>query len=203
MPFVAGSISRIWPASARSRVQTFRRHFRKAFQWVWFNLIVLRLRRHPEEPIIGAFDCTFVPKSGTETWGLGQFFSSLTGKPQEGLEVSVLGIVATGSRRAFGVDVTQTPSGLPTGEEDGYSRVDFYLEQIIDLYDPLADLGVTYWVGDGFYAKQKVFDTVTGLGGDLITRLRSDANLRYLQATATHGPAEGRPRCAKAVRRQN
>ena len=168
--------------------QTFRRHFKKAFQWVWFNLVILRLRRHPEEPIIGAFDCTFLPKSGTETWGLGQFFSSLAGKPQKGLEVSVLGIVATSSRRAFGIDATQTPSDLPTGEEDGYSRVDFYLEQITDLYDQLADLGVTYWVGDGFYAKQKVFDTVTDLGGDLITRLRSDANLRYLY---TGPPKEG------------
>ena len=173
---------------SRFHEQTFRRHFKKAFQWVWFNLIVFRLRRHPEEPIIGAFDCTFLPKSGTETWGLGQFFSSLAGKPQKGLEVSVLGIVATSSRRAFGIDATQTPSDLPTGKKDGYSRVDFYLEQITDLYDQLADLGVTYWVGDGFYAKQKVFDTVTDLGGDLITRLRSDANLRYLY---TGPPKEG------------
>jgi len=168
--------------------QTFRRHFKKAFQWIWFNLIVFRLRRHPEEPIIGAFDCTFLPKSGTETWGLGQFFSSLAGKPKKGLEVSVLGIVATSSRRAFGIDATQTPSDLSTGEEEGYSRVDFYLEQITDLYDHLADLGVSHWVGDGFYAKQKVFDTVTDLGGDLITRLRSDANLRYLY---TGPPKEG------------
>jgi len=168
--------------------QTFRRHFKKAFQWVWFNLVILRLRRHPEEPIIGAFDCTFVPKSGSETWGLGQFFSSLAGEPKKGLEVSVLGVVATSSRRAFGVDATQTPPDLPTGEQDGYSRVDFYLEQIIDLYDRLADLGVSYWVGDGFSAKQKVFDTVTDLGGDLITRLRSDANLRYLY---TGPPKEG------------
>jgi len=173
--------------------QTFRRHFKKAFQWVWFNLIVFRLRRHPEEPIIGAFDCTFLPKSGTKTWGIGRFFSSLAGRPKKGLEVSVLGIIATSSRRAFGVDATQTPSDLPTGdsptgEKDGYSRVDFYLGQITDLYDQLADLGVSYWVGDGFYAKQKVFDTVTDLGGDLITRLRSDANLRYLY---TGAPKEG------------
>jgi hypothetical protein len=81
--------------------------------------------------------------------------------------------------------------------------VDFYLEQITDLYDQLADLEVSYWVTGGFYAKQKVFDTAGDLGGDLITRLRSDANLRYLQATATHRPAEGRPRRTKAVRRQN
>lgn len=167
--------------------QTFRRHFKKAFRWVRFNLTVFRLRHHPEEPIIGVFDCSFLPKSGTKTWGIDRFFSSLAGRPKQGLEVSVLGIVATGSRRAFGVDATQTPSDLSTDQEDGYTRVDFYLKQISDLYDRLADLGVSYWVGDGFYAKQKVFDTVTDLGGDLITRLRSDANLRYLYT----GPPKG------------
>ena len=45
--------------------------------------------------------------------------------------------------------------------------MDFYLEQIVDLYDPLADLGVSYWGAGGFYAKQKIFDTITDLGGDL------------------------------------
>jgi len=86
--------------------------------------------------------------------------------------VSILGVVATESRRAFGVDATQTPS---------------------DLYDQLAGLGVSYWVEDGFYAKQKVFDTVTDLGGDLITRLRSDANLRYLY-TGPRREGPGRPK---------
>ena len=86
--------------------QTFRRHFRKAFRWVWFNLTVFRLRRHPEEPIIGVFDCSFLPKSGTKTWGIDRFFSSLAGRSKKGLSAEVLGIVATGSRRAFGVDAT-------------------------------------------------------------------------------------------------
>ncbi|MFB6278170.1 MAG: hypothetical protein ABEK75_01565 [Salinibacter sp.] len=35
--------------------QTFRRHFRKAFDWVAFNLVVLRLRRRSGEELIGAF----------------------------------------------------------------------------------------------------------------------------------------------------
>jgi hypothetical protein len=173
---------------SRFHEQTFRRHFQKAFQWVWFNLTVCRLRRHPEEPVIGVFDCSFLPKSGTETWGLDQFFSSLAGRSRKGLEVSMLGVVATKSRKALGIDATQTPPDLPADQTDGYSRVDFYLEQIIDLYGELTDLGVSYWVGDGFYAKQKVFSTVTGLGGDLITRLRSDANLRYLY---TGAPKDG------------
>jgi len=48
----------------------------------------------------------------------------------------------------------------------------------------------------GFYAKQKVFDTVTDLGGDLIIRLRSDANLRQATAIYTGPPKEkpGRPK---------
>ena len=173
--------------------QTFRRHFRKAFRWVALNLTILRLRRHPGEPLIGVFDCTFLPKSGTETWGLDRFFSSRAGRSKRGLEASILGIVATGSRRAFGVDATQTPPDLSTSQESGYTRVDFYLEQMIDLYDRFADLGVSYWVGDGFYAKHKVIDAVTGLGGDLITRLRSDANLRYLYS----GPRKNGPGAPK------
>jgi len=73
------------------------------------------------------------------------------------------------------------------------------LSRSLDLYDQLADLladlGAPYWVGDGFYAKQKVFDTVTGLGGNFITRLRLDANLRYLYTGPDYcreGP--GRPK---------
>jgi len=83
--------------------QTFRRHFRKAFGWVALNLTILRLRRHPKEPLIGVFrrnfcGCTFVPKSGTESYGIGQFFSSAAGRSERGQEVSILGVVATKSR---------------------------------------------------------------------------------------------------------
>jgi hypothetical protein len=166
--------------------QTFRRHFQKAFRWVALNLTILRLRHHPGEPLIGVFDCTFVPKSGTESYGLGRFFSSAAGRSERGQEVSILGVVATRSREAFGVDATQTPAGLSgspfSGEDpsEEYSSVDFYIEQIQDLQGRLAKMGVSYWVGDGFYAKRKVFGAITEMDGDLITRLRSDANLRYL-----------------------
>lgn len=166
--------------------QTFRRHFQKAFRWAALNLTILRLRRHPREPLVGVFDCTFVPKNGTESYGIGRFFSSAAGRPERGQEVSILGAVATESREAFGIDATQTPADLSRSDSseekssEGYSSVDFYIEQIQDLQGQLAELGVSYWVGDGFYAKQKVFRAVTGKGGDLITRLRSDANLRYL-----------------------
>jgi hypothetical protein len=150
------------------------------------------------------FDCTFVPKSGTESYGLGRFFSSAAGRPERGQEVSILGVVSTESREAFGVDATQTPAGLsgsPSSKEDSskecsseeYSSVDFYIEQIQDLHGRLAEMGVSYWVGDGFYAKRKVFRAITEMDGNLITRLRSDANLRYLY-TGPRKTGPGRPK---------
>ena len=172
---------------SRLSEQTFRRHFQKGMDWVALNLTMLRLQAHPRERLIGVFDCTFVPKSGTASYGVDSFFSSALGRATRGQEVSILGVVAVQSRRAFAVDATQTPPGLP--RPSGYSAVDVYIEQIQDLHPRLAALGVTCWVGDGFYAKRKVFDAVTALGGTLITRLRSDANLRYLYT----GPPLDRP----------
>lgn len=178
--------------------QTFRRHFQKAFRWVVLNLTVLRLRRHPREPLIGVFDCTFLPKNGTESYGLGRFFSSAAGRPERGQEVSILGVVATKSREAFGVDATQTPAEISRSSSsdnpsEEYSSVDFYIEQFQDLQGKLAEMGVSYWVGDGFYAKRKVFGAITEMDGDLITRLRSDANLRYLY-TGPQKDGPGRPK---------
>ena len=86
--------------------QTFRRHFRKAFDWVAFNLVFCRLRRHSGEPLIGAFDCTYLPKSGKKTWGLGYFFSSTAGKNMRGLEVSILGAMTTKGGEPVGRDAT-------------------------------------------------------------------------------------------------
>jgi len=76
---------------------------------------------------------------------------------------------------------------------DHYTRIDVYREQLLDLARRLeeADIGLSCWVGDGYYAKKKMFAAVDRIGSHLITRLRSDANLRYLYTgppTGTQGP---------------
>lgn len=79
----------------------------------------------------------------------------------------------------------KTPSiSAETGssEKGGYTRVDFYCEWLFELAPRLreADSPIDCWVTGGYYAKQKVFETIDKIGADLVTRLRSDANLRYL-----------------------
>ncbi|NBB85379.1 MAG: transposase [Bacteroidetes bacterium] len=173
--------------------QTFRRQFAKTFDWIAFNLAVLRLRRHPRERLIGVFDCSFLPKSGEATYGLGSFFCAASQRAERGLEVSLLGIVATESRRAFGLDAMQTPpeDTLP----EGTTRMDAYAGQVTACAARLdaADLGICYWVADGGYARTKIFNAVRRAGGHFITRLRSDAHLRYLY-TGERKAGPGRPK---------
>ncbi len=168
---------------------TLRRHFARAVDWLGFNLAVLRLTRHPRERLIGVFDATFLPKSGAKTWGLDRFFCSAAGAARTGLEVSLLGVVAVESRRAFGLSAAQTPAGLSQTPE--YTRMDFYREQITSSLPRLPE--VRYWVGDGNYARIKLFEGLTAHQRHLITRLRSDANLRYL-ARPEEQASGGRPR---------
>ncbi len=161
--------------------QTFRRHFARCFDWLTFNLVLLRLRAHPDETLIGVFDTSFLPKSGKHTWGLDKFFSHAAKAVRTGLEVSLLGVIAIESRRALALDATQTPPGLSSKTTGAaYSRIDFYLEQITDVLDVLPQ--VLYWVGDGYYAKKKIFDGLTTHHKHLITKLRCDANLRFVIA---------------------
>ena len=188
---------------SRLSERTFRRHFTRALDWLAFNLTLAALRLHPLEPCIGLFDTTFVEKAGTKTYGLDRFFSSKDRKSRRGLEVSLLGLVGTQSRRCIGLDATQTPPGLATGEpETSYSRTDFYLEQITDaLAYPDGGLeAVRYWVGDGFYAKRKVFEALRARERHLVTRLRSDANLRFLADPGERGPTGRLRRYAGKVR---
>ncbi|MEM6806599.1 MAG: hypothetical protein AAF696_34685, partial [Bacteroidota bacterium] len=72
-----------------------------------------------------------------------------------------------------------SPAGVSRKEHDQkQTRIDFYMRQIENCASKL--LKVRYILADGFYAKTKVFDTITRMNKHLITKLRPDANLRYL-----------------------
>jgi hypothetical protein len=160
---------------------TFRRNFSKFFDWIGFNLAIMFLSGLSFcNPVIAAIDCSYIPKAGKVTYGLDRFWSGVAGRAKQGLELSVLSLIDVLSGTAWTLDATQTPPDLSSREGNGqeYTRVDFYLEQILDLLPFLR--AVTYIVADGFYAKAKVFDAICLHGKHLITKLRPDANLRYL-----------------------
>lgn len=162
--------------------QTFRRHFAEGFDWIGFNQALIALApTGSQEALIGAIDCTFLPKNGTETYGLDRFWSGTAGRAKRGLEASVLAVIHAGSGRAFTAGAAQTPPDLSQGGEGDQdrSRVDFYMQQLTGYLARLTGQ-IRYVVADGYYAKTKVFEAVQGAGRHLITKLRTDANLRYL-----------------------
>ena len=59
------------------------------------------------------------------------------------------------------------------------TRVDHYLAHLKATH-PYFPVGLNYLVSDGFYSKQKFVDGVVAQGLHLISKLRVDANLRYL-----------------------
>jgi hypothetical protein len=71
-----------------------------------------------------------------------------------------------------------TPTSEPTCEPE-ITRVDHYLAHL-KATRPYFPMGLHYLVGDGFYSKQKFVDGVVAQGLHLISKLRVDADLRYL-----------------------
>ena len=110
--------------------------------------------------------------------GIDKFWSGVASQAKYGLEISVLACINVTTGKATFLDATQTPSGLSKKEGTKYSRTDFYLEQILDCLKSLPT--IIYYVTDGFYAKEKIVNGLTSNGKHLITKLLSDANLKYL-----------------------
>jgi hypothetical protein len=158
--------------------KTFRRQYNKFFDWLKFNSVLYALwGQTPGGVVLVALDCSFVSKSGKSTYGLDKFWSGVLGRAKRGLEVSVLALIDVGSGSAWALDVTQTPPGLSCIDGTGFSRVDFYVEQILDCLPYLKM--ATYFVADGFYAKLKIINVLCDNGKHLITKLRPDANLLH------------------------
>jgi hypothetical protein len=162
--------------------QTFRRNFNKPFDWVRFNWVLISIVFTGEEnSFIVAADCTFLPKNGSQTYGLDRFWSGTANRTQRGLEASVVALVHTDSGRAFTLGADQTPPSLSeeTGGGEG-SRMSFYTRQLSDYLKRLPDNKIHYVVADGYYGKTCAFESTEQAGCHLITKLRRDANLRYL-----------------------
>ncbi len=89
---------------------------------------------------------------------------------------------------AYALDSKQTPAILP----DAQSRLDFYLQQVSAHKEFFAQNSVKYLTCDGFYAKEKTWEVAKSVGLSVITKLRVDANLKWLYEGKQK--LKGRPR---------
>jgi IS4 transposase len=91
-------------------------------------------------------------------------------------------VVDVTRRCAFTLAVAQTPPGAdeaPSKQAEDETRVDFYKQQLRDQRQRLPER-VKYHCVDGYFAKKKYIDEVVALQLHPITKLRADANCRFL-----------------------
>lgn len=175
--------------------KTYARQFRQPFNFADFNkqLVEETVPRHHEK--IAVMDCSFIPKSGKETYGLGFFYDSSHDQAAQGLEISNLAVIDVTDNTGYSISGWQTPPQKEIAElladqraaasdaqqEEEITRVDFYAQHLRRDAAYLPD-DVKYLVVDGYYTKRKFIKAVDEVGLHTIGKLRHDANLRYLYA---------------------
>jgi hypothetical protein len=151
------------------------RQFREPFDWPDFHQRVLMTALDPHAELVSAHDASFLPQSGKQTFGLGDFFNGCARRAERGREMSTLAVVDVTRRCAFTLAAAQTPPGEDaTQAEQEETRVDFYTQQLRAHRHRLPP-SLTYHCVDGYYAKKKYMDAVVSRKLPAITTLRSDA----------------------------
>jgi len=178
--------------------KTYSRQFRKSFDFTDFNQHLIEETVPSDHEKIAVMDCSFITKSGKETYGLGFFYDSSHDKAGKGLEISNLAVIDVTDNTGYTLSSWQTPpqeeietlvAERRASENDGkeeedddddeISRVDFYAEHLRRDAAHLPD-DVRYLVVDGYYAKSKFVKAARKTGLHIVGKLRHDANLRYL-----------------------
>src|SRR6185369_9606282 len=162
--------------------RTIARQFRAFFDWPAFHERVLTAALVPHSEVLAVQDASFIPKSGKQTYGLGHFFNGCANRAERGLEIATLAVVDVTRRCALTLAVAQTPPGEdkprnPQAAEE--TRIDFSKQQLHDQRARLPEQ-VQYHCVDGYFAKKKYIDEVVTLKLHPITKLRTDADCRFL-----------------------
>jgi len=125
--------------------KTYSRWFRRDFDFVDFNKISLAEISNSDNTLIAAIDCSFVNKSGKQTYGLDKFYNGKQGKTETGLEISTLAIVDINYNTAYNFSTRQTP----VSSKEDETRTDQYLAH---LQEDRASLpaSIRYLVADGY-----------------------------------------------------
>lgn len=170
--------------------QTYRNQFDKPFDFIEFNTILIKT--NCSSHLVNAFDPSYIPKSGKETEHLGKFWSGCSQKVLKGLEIGGFAVVDVENNTAFSLEAIQTPSTKELKSEDK-TLVQHYVSLVIEREEKLISFS-TYLVVDGYFAKKEFINPIMNQTElQVISKMRSDANLYYIYRGESTG-LRGRPK---------
>jgi Transposase DDE domain len=97
--------------------KTYRRHYSQPFAFVEANRHLIDGSVPESTEVIAATDCSFIPKSGKQTYGLDWFYNGSASRTEKGLEISVISVIDVVAHQGYTLSVQQTPP-IPLGEQN-------------------------------------------------------------------------------------
>lgn len=176
-----------------SSEQRFRQLFEREFDWMQFNLFLMRQRFGESVRKAIAIDASYISKLGKKTPYIGKFWSGYASAMKRGLEILGIGIIDIDSRDCMMLRAEQTPDRAYLEKQgEDYNLVDWYLDVLRKYKGKL--LGITrYVVADAWFSKAKFVNDACLMRFHVISRLHDDAALWYSYYSVRTGK-RGRPR---------
>lgn len=126
------------------------------------------------------FDPSYIPKSGRHTYGKGKYWSGCAQAAKHGLEIGNFSVIDIVNQTAFHLKSVQTPSTSEREVNGDDSLVVHYSKTVISQKAILAQFS-PYLAVDSYFVKEKfIVPILEQTSLHIISRLRSDANLKYL-----------------------
>jgi hypothetical protein len=142
--------------------------------------------------LVNAFDPSYIPKSGKETEHLGKFWSGSSQKVLKGIEIGGFAVIDVENNTAFSLESIQTPSTKELKTE-GKTLVAHYVSLVIERKEKLISFS-RYLAVDGYFAKKEFINPIMNQTElQVISKMRSDANLYYIYKGESTG-LRGRPK---------
>lgn len=165
--------------------QRYRQQFEKPFPWLDFNKELAL--SHGGNRFVIAFDPSYINKSGKKTPGVGWYWSGCAGQAKWGLEIGGLAAIDLDNHTAFHLEAVQTL----IEDKQATSLTDWYVNVIKERKETLISIS-KYLVADAWFSKKPFVDQIIEMDMHLISRLRDDADLKYLYLGPPTGK-RGRP----------
>ena len=156
--------------------QTLRNGYSRGFDFPQFNISLVK--QHCSCETILAYDPTFIRKSGKHTEGSDYFWSGMEQRAKKGLEIGCLAAVDIKNETAFHLSALQTPASVERKDKK-MSLIDHYREHVLSVLPSLGGIS-RYMAVDGYFMKKEFILPVVKAGLHIITKMRSDGNLKYL-----------------------
>lgn len=171
--------------------KSYRHQFEKSFNWLTFNIELVKA--HSSGDTILGFDPSFITKSGKHSPGLGYFYSGCQSSYQRGLELESFAAIDVSQHLAYHLVADQSPSAKRDRIDETKTLIDHYGQKVLSKSDQLKKLSDII-VFDAYFTKKKFVDIVADQAGfEIISRMRDDADLKYLYK-GKQKKGRGRPR---------